>query len=579
MEATTALGMRMLAPLMTAGLLWLAFPGGGGFWPLLFVALVPFLLVVMGPGRAWQGCSSFIPGASGRPSMADAGMCGLLTGLFHFLLLLYWIVIVLGRYGGLPPYLSVPALLLLALYMSLYLGIFALITRLFSVRFPLRVALWIIPCLWVALDWCRSFLFTGFPWMDPGYALAHVPWLIQSADLWGHYGLTYLVVLINTMVATLFLSGTQKRGQRALVVPVVLLCGGVALYSFLRWQHLERQMLVSETQRIGVVQGNIAQNQKWSPGLQEEALKNYIGQSWGLIERHHPLLVVWPETALPFYPVAHPLLQSVRDLAIAGQIALLTGAPWVEGTMGSGDGGGDGQGRPNAARARDAGQGGPSVARAMDGGRATGGSGQEVVRYYNNALLFDGSGQITDSYSKSHLVPFGEYVPLKKLLPFLAPVVEAVGDFSPGSIEQALACHNARIGVLICFESIFPEIARKWVEGNANVLVNLTNDAWYGRSSAPHHSLAMTVLRSVETRRSMVRAANTGFSGFIDPLGRVQVVSPLFESWAESAEVILMEEKSWFVRWGYLFAPFCLGAVLLSLAWIVLRNPRSRSFS
>lgn len=344
----------------------------------------------------------------------------------------------------------------------------------------------------------------------------------------------------------LIMAGRQKRGQLGLIVPVVLVCGSVALYSLLRWQQLERQILVSESMPIGVVQGNIAQDQKWSPGLQEETLVNYIGQSRGLMNGDRngsrPLLVVWPETALPFYAVDHPLLQPVRDLVQQGQVALLTGAPWIERIAGSA-------------------------------------SSQEVIRYYNSALLFDASGQITDRYSKSHLVPFGEYVPLKKILSFLAPVVEAVGDFSPGSIEQALACHNARIGVLICFESIFPEIARKWVGGNANVLVNLTNDAWYGRSSAPHHSLAMTLMRSVETRRSMVRAANTGFSGFIDPLGRVQVVSPLFEPWAGSAEVVLMEEKSVFVRGGYLFAPFCLGVVILTLGWIFLRNPRSRRFS
>jgi apolipoprotein N-acyltransferase len=113
----------------------------------------------------------------------------------------------------------------------------------------------------------------------------------------------------------------------------------------------------------------------------------------------------------------------------------------------------------------------------------------------------------------------------------------------------------------------------------ANLLVNLTNDAWYGRSSAPHHSLAMTVLRAVETRRSLVRAANTGFSGFIDPLGQVQSVSPLFEPWAETAELVLMEEETWFVRWGYLFPPCCLVLVVAFLIWIALRNPCSRRFS
>jgi len=524
--AGTAFGVNILAVLLTAGLLWLAFPGGGGIWPLLFIALVPLLLVVIKTKTARQ-----------------AGIYGVLTGLLHFLVLLYWLVIVLGRYGGLPPFLSVPALVLLALYMSLYMGIFALIARLFFVRIPWQIALWVIPCLWVALDWCRSFLFTGFPWMDPGYALANVPWLIQSADLWGHYGLSYCLVLINTLVAMLFLSGTRKRGQLAWFVPVLLLCCGVALYSSLRWQQIGRQMLVSETMRIGVVQGNIAQDLKWSPQLQQETLTNYIGQSRGLIERSHPLLVVWPETALPFYPVAHPLLQSVRDLAVQGQISLLTGAPWVEQDSGSGSG-----------------------------------DGQELRRYYNSALLFDASGQIMDKYSKSHLVPFGEYVPLKNFLPFLAPVVEAVGDFSPGVIQRPLACQNARIGVLICFESIFPDIARKWVGVKANILVNLTNDAWYGRSSAPYHSLAMTVVRAVETRRSLVRAANTGFSGFVDPLGRMRMVSPMFEPWAESAEVVLMDEETWFVRWGYLFAPLCLGVVMVFLIGIVLRNSRARQF-
>jgi apolipoprotein N-acyltransferase len=326
------------------------------------------------------------------------------------------------------------------------------------------------------------------------------------------------------------------------------------LYSFLRWQHIGQKILVSDTMRIGVVQGNIAQDLKWSPEMQKEILANYVGQSQGLKKKDHPLLVVWPETALPFYPTAHPLLQSVRDLAVQGQISLLAGAPWFEEDSSNGAGPGD-------------------------AGVKSGGSGQALRRYYNSALLFDASGKIVDKYFKSHLVPFGEYVPLKKFLPFLAPVVEAVGDFSSGTIQRPLTCQNARIGVLICFESIFPEIARKWVGVKANVLVNLTNDAWYGRSSAPYHSLAMTVLRAVETRRSLVRAANTGFSGFIDPLGRVRMVSPLFESWAESADVVLMDEETLFVRWGYLFAPLCLGVVMFFLIWILLRNPRSRHFS
>jgi len=551
---------QLVAVSTTAVMLWLAFPGGGGFWPLLFVALAPFLMVVMEAKTARQ-----------------AGILGMLLGLVHFAALLYWIVIVLGHYGGLPLYLAVLALLLLALYMSLYLAIFAMVARLFFLRCPASCALWLIPATWVALDWCRSFLFSGFPWMDPGYGLAQVPWLLQSADLWGHHGLGFVLVLLNTLVALLCRAGCQKRGQLGLMIPVFCLCGGVALYSFLRWQEvgkqIEQQVQKGATIRVGVVQGNISQDLKWSSGLQEKTLANYISQSRGLIERDRPALLIWPETALPFYPSGHPLMQSLRDFTRQWNISLLTGAPWVE--MGSEDkrpGGETMQGKEDSRRWTGAASG------ADEGGGAEN-SDRKKPHYYNSALLMDPHGSIVDGYSKSHLVPYGEYVPLKKMLPFLAPVVEAAGDFSPGVISHALDCQNARIGVLICFESIFPEIARKWVGVKANLLVNLTNDAWYGRSSAPHHSLAMTVLRAVETRRSLVRAANTGFSGFIDPLGQVQSVSPLFEPWAETAELVLMEEETWFVRWGYLFPPGCLVLVVAFLIWIALRNPCSRRFS
>jgi apolipoprotein N-acyltransferase len=511
--------MRMLAAPLTAALLWLAFPGGGGLWPLLFVALVPLLWVI---------------GGFGTGTIPQMGLFGLMTGLFHFLALLYWLVIVLGHYGGLPPYLSVPGLVLLSLYMGLYFGIFALLARLFFIKMANPLVLWLIPCLWVALDWCRSFLFSGFPWMDLGYALAGVPWLLQSADLWGHYGLTFIIVLLNTLVALVCLAGRRRRGQFVLIAPVVVFCGVVAFYSFLRWRQIGNQMQSNASVRIAVVQGNIAQDQKWSPELQAKTLENYIDQSWGRVARNQPMLVVWPETALPFYPVTdsqHPLMQSVLDFVRQGQVFLLTGSPWVE---------------------------------------------PEIQRYSNSAVLFDAGGQIGGRYSKSHLVPFGEYVPLKKWLPFLSPLVENVGDFSPGTVSQPLVCQNSRIGVLICFESIFPEIARKWVGVKANLLVNLTNDAWYGRSSAPYHSLAMTVLRAVETRRSLVRAANTGFSGFIDARGQALTVSPLFEPWAGAAELALMEEKTWFAGWGYLFAPCCLGMVIFILTVVVLRNPSSK---
>jgi len=151
-------------------------------------------------------------------------------------------------------------------------------------------------------------------------------------------------------------------------------------------------------------------------------------------------------------------------------------------------------------------------------------------------------------------------------MPFISPLVEAVGDFTPGVIEQPLIAGDIRAGILICYESIFPDISRAWVMSGANVLVNLTNDAWYGKSSAPYQSWAMTVFRAVESRRSVVRSANTGISGVIDPLGRILNESELFVPWAQAVSVPLNMEKTLFVRGGYWFARGCaVAGILISL--------------
>ncbi len=199
---------------------------------------------------------------------------------------------------------------------------------------------------------------------------------------------------------------------------------------------------------------------------------------------------------------------------------------------------------------------------------------QRLIRYYNSALLMGPDGIVSGLYFKSHLVPYGEYVPLSNYLFFLSPLVEAVGSFTPGRIEDPLVAGDIRAGVLICFESIFAGISRSWVNNGANVLINLTNDAWYGKSSAPYQSWAMTVYRAVETRRSVVRSANTGISGLIDPLGRVQSESEIFSRWSKTVDVPLMEGRTLFVQWGYLFAPICLALALFIGLAAMMRSRR-----
>lgn len=318
--ALTARG-GLLLTLTTVLLLWLALPGGGGFQPLLAVACVPLFVCI------FRG--------SGRQALAF----GFLAGVGHFLLQVYWIVFVLGHYGGFPLFLSVPALLLLVIYMAVYVMAFSWLANLFVHRFPVSLSLWLLPCAWVGMDWLRSFLFSGFPWMDLGYGLAGIPVLLQSADIWGHYGLTFLVVLVNTLLALFVVNRGGKKVTIGMVTPVALLLVLVAAYSAGRWQQLESGKQETESLTVAVIQGNVDQSQKWLPERQQETVKNYIEQSGrAMMNTSRPQLLVWPETALPFYPIAHPLLEPVQRFVSREQVMLLTGAPWYERNRGDGKG-------------------------------------------------------------------------------------------------------------------------------------------------------------------------------------------------------------------------------------------------
>ena len=468
-------------------LLWLSFPGGGEILPLLFVALVPLLCCLESGGAR------------------RAALCGLLAGVVHFMALLYWIIFVLGTYGGLAWYISIPALFLLALYMSCYFVIFAVLARAILKTFPAAAALWLLPMLWMGLDWLRCIMFAGFTWMDLGYSLYKIPMAIQIADLFGHYGVTFLILVINMLLFLLLKLRPSGRNLALLLVPVCILFGSAALYSQQRLAEVKKQLADSATPRItiGVVQGNIDQGSKWSPSQQASTVQTYLDLSRSLMKEQPPALIAWPETALPFYPVNNKYMGPISRLVQEQDIALLTGAPWYE------------------------------ILDRKD----------KKVLFYNSALLLGPDGDFHGKYYKTHLVPFGEYVPLQQYLPFLAPLVKAVGDFRVGTIEHPITWKQAKAGILICYESVFPEISRQWVKTGANVLINLTNDAWYGKSSAPYHSLAMAVFRAVETRRSLVRSANTGISTFITPAGTIELQSELFVPWAASRPVTLMTTK------------------------------------
>lgn len=512
---------RLFLSTFSSFLLWIALPGEGGVWPFLFIGLLPLLTAIYH--------------AESRRQVATYGF---VCGVVHYLCLLYWLILVLGTYGGLPWFVSVPALVLLAAYMACYTTVFAIFSYVLFQNSRVIIWLWFIPVIWVGNDWLRSVLFSGLPWMDLGYGLWRVPLLTQSADLLGHHFLTFCIVLVNTFIFLMFLRSERpfKLAKSLIVVlPVACLLFGVIVYSQVRLRQLDKQGEIADRVHVGIVQGNINQNEKWSPDKKKSTVDNYLQLTKSIPNWQSLQMVVWPETAIPFYPNTSKLFFPISKFIIENDMNLLTGAPWYE---------------------------------IID-------SEKQDINYFNSALLIGDESRLLGKYYKNHLVPYGEYVPLKEFLPFLAPLVQTVGDFTPGVIEEPLAVGKIKAGVLLCFESIFPDIGRKWSEKGANVLVNLTNDAWYGKSSAPYHSFAMTVVRAVEVRRSVVRSANTGISGVIEPSGRVLDSSGIFVSWAKGFNVSLHNKTTFFVRGGYLFAPLCLIVGFGSIVVIKLRRRKN----
>ncbi len=295
-------------------------------------------------------------------------------------------------------------------------------------------------------------------------------------------------------------------------------------YNVHRYRQVSQVIASSPKMKVAMVQGNIEQDQKWSPAMRLATIDIYTRLSEQAIagEDEPPVLLIWPETALPFVVNDNPYYRRLKNIFITKQkIWLLSGAPFYRETKES---------------------------KSLLSGK---------TESYNSAFLFTPEGKISGRYDKQHLVPFGEYVPFSDYISLPGPLVENIGNFSSGKPESPLSCQGAAIGVLICYESIFPELARDSTSRGANLLVNITNDAWFGRSSAPWQLLSMSVFRAVENRRSLARAANTGVSAAVDPLGRIIGATPLFQPFYLVADVPLLQLKTIFVSFGYYFGLLC----------------------
>jgi apolipoprotein N-acyltransferase len=435
---------------------------------------------------------------------------------------LYWIVGVINHYGHVPTLLSVVIFVLLLFYLSLYPGFFAMaVSQLREKSLPFYLTG---PFFWVALEYVRSFLLSGFPWGSLGYSQYDQLHLIQISDILGVYGLSALIMAVNG--ALFELSNTVRRDRILVWKPLVgvsLVIVGFLAYGAWRIEKTDRIVGDAPKRTVALVQGNIDQSVKWLPSFQDETMRRYGALSTDALKTN-PELIIWPETALPFY--------FLHDEDLTAETLELVRTSRVHFVLGS-----------------------PSFLRTGQG-----------VRYYNSAYLVDPTGEVVGKYDKVHLVPYGEYVPLKRFFPFIGKIVEAVGDFDSGERGQVLSWGNEKIGILICFEAIFPELARSMVRNGAQLLINITNDAWFGKSSAPYQHLSMVVFRAVENHLAVARAANTGISAYVDPVGRLLDQTPLFEEAMRSRALPLMGHQSFYARHGDIFA---IGCVLTSLMlWI-----------
>lgn len=496
---------------------------------LAFVAYVPYLWAIR------------------RLDTADTLRASLIFGFTHFLCVGYWLAFV-----------NVPGMLLAAAYLALYPALFGLAARRFLDRRVESLSLagaWkecvAIPALWVLSEYLRGvLLFGGMPWALTGHSQWKNLAFIQIADVTGVHGVSFFVMLVNACVHHLVryplkrsrrtapgaavdpfeTTGSLWRWSAAVLVAAVALVGGYGAWAL---SARERSAVPARALQVCLLQGNIPQEEKWDAKIKGIIFEKYRRLTlMGAVERSD--LIVWPETSFPGFLEDEPVMSAkLRSIVRQSLTWVLVGAP----TLGS-----------------------------LDRG----------LRFHNSAILYGPDGEETGRYHKLHLVPFGEYIPLEPVFGFLRHFVE-IGRFSPGrepvvfdlATRYQTPPHRARFAVLICFEDIFPGLVRDARLRGAEFFINMTNDAWFGRSSAPYQHAQASVFRAVENRVPVVRAANTGLSCFITAEGRIDAVvhdngQELFVTSHRSHPIALRPGLSVYTRAGDWFVAACAALALLA---------------
>jgi apolipoprotein N-acyltransferase len=426
-------------------------------------------------------------------------LTGFLFGILSNAALLWWIGVMNAE--GVNRGVIVLGVILLVLLLAVYWGLVALLITRFRNR---TLAVFSFPFFWVSLEFIRSLTSElGFPWGSVGYAFSLHPSLIQSASITGLAGISFIILFYNSIIYWSLVQKDWRKGLAGFLVFLVLFILHASLGNF-----VVSRPPSSQKMRVSLIQPNILPEVKREQEV-EDRLSILRTMTFDAAIQGSDL-IVWPETAIPcYYRDDSECIRRVKEIVREVSIPVVAGAPeYLFDTQ------------------------------------------ERKRQRYNSAFLIGTEGETVGRYRKIYLVPFGEHLPFDNTFPVLKKIHFGQGDYSPGKEFSVLTDGKRRVCVLICFESIFPRLVKKVVGNGAELIVNITEDSWYGRTSGPYQHAEMAILRAVENRVSVARCGNTGISMLIDPSGRILKRSAIFERTVVQGEVPLRQGTSFYTRYG-----------------------------
>jgi len=455
-------------------------------------------------------------------------LLGMIAGFSFYAVLLYWIPDVPAHFGNLSIGFSILIYIVFMLFLSFFWAFFSLFFTIIRRSFPYS-AFFMAPFLWIVFEYALAHILTGFPWGLVGYTQYQNLFFIQMASLTGIYGLSFFIVLFQS----LFVLSIQTRKKTFFFL-------GLALVLFIHLGgclSLKKIPPSSETFQASVIQGNVSSDIYW-PDLSYEEIQQLFDEHLDLTNAASTSgsqLIIWPEFSVPlcfscpsefyqnFKRILFQFVQETRRTLLLGTNEML---PY-----------------------------------------------QDTNQYFNTALCLSPDLSYTE-YHKMHLVPFGEYTPYKKIFSFINKMTHAIGEITPGEEPTLHSFKTFLFGSPICYEIIFPNLVRKFTKSGAQFLTTLTNDGWYGQSSAPYQHFAIAVLSAVENRRFLLRAATTGISGIVDPFGRILAKSKLETQTFLTGHITPLSSKTLYSLTGDVFAYTCLTLSFLFLILALIRRKK-----